>query len=134
MDVILQTNDRDKHLAFRNLERYSDSSGVCARVSARAGAFAGEQLVCTSPERFEAFVAALARMDRDLSGSARFQSDYEEHYVQLSLDASGHVEVTGEVVEYGPRTQRLVFGFETDQTCLRPLIRDLQSVLRVAAT
>jgi len=50
---------------------------------------------------------------------------YEDPYIALEMQGQGHVLVSGDLVVLGECTQRLQFGFLTDQTVLGPLIADL---------
>lgn len=66
-------------------------------------------------------------MDRTPSGSAALKHRYEEHFIKLELDRTGHVGVRGELMDFSSALfQKLVFAFETDQTCLAPLIKDFK--------
>ena len=90
--------------------------------------------MCFHPAQLEAFVTAIARMDRTLRGTARLTSGFEDHYVELEVDHMGGVWVSGELFEYAQQSQHLRFGFRTDQTCLGPLADDLQACLHMPAT
>ena len=133
MDVLLQTNDDAKYLALLNVERFADGSGFCVQLSVRSDAFAGSIQFCFEPSPLEHFVADLERMDRTLTGSARLKPLYEESKVTFEMLRTGGVAVSGDLVQYGGHTHRLQFGFNTDQTCLAPLIRDLHACLVAAA-
>src|SRR5690348_16434584 len=97
MDILLQTNDRDAVLELSTLQPYSKHSGFAARVRVRSGQFAGEAIISSTPEQFQRFLADLTHMDAELTGSARFSSDYEGHYVEFAFGNTGAVEVSGEL-------------------------------------
>lgn len=134
MDIVLQTHDRDALLMFQTLQPYSTYSGFAARVSVRSGQFAGEAIVSSRPDQFQRFLADLDSMDRLLRGSARFESDYEDHYVELSVGSTGTVVVAGTLFYYAELSQQLQFAFRTDQTSLRPLVNELKAFSNMAAT
>ena len=128
MDIVLRTHN-DSYLAFRDIQRYSDQSGFCAQLVARARGFGAQLLFCVEPEAFTAFVEALEAMDRTLTGEARLKPIFEDPFIHVSVGHTGRVTVSGDLVAYGPLTQRLQFALETDQTALGPFIRDLRSCI-----
>ena len=69
-------------------------------------------------------------MDQTLSGSATLRPMWESPFIRLALDHRGHIAVSGEL---GDADQHLRFTFDTDQTCLRPLISDLDACLHLPA-
>jgi len=73
-------------------------------------------------------------MDRALTGSALLKPLYEDHFIELQVDNSGRVTIRGELHEYSASPQHLRFQFETDQTCLAPLVADLRACLQLAVT
>lgn len=129
MDVVLQTHDDAKYLALLGVERYGDASGYCADLVVRSDAFAGRVRFCFEPGPLATFVDAVERMDRDLAGAATLRPLYEETFVSLDVDHAGRVSVSEELVHYAPHTHRLAFEFQTDQTCLGPLVRDLRACM-----
>lgn len=52
--------------------------------------------------------------------------EFEVPFFELEGDGLGHVSVHGLLLQTGPATQKLVFAFSTDQTCLRRLVQDLR--------
>jgi hypothetical protein len=130
MDVVLRTHDDAKYLALRNVKRYGDESGYCVDLEVRSGGFAARVLFCFETVPLARFVTALERMDRDLAGAATLQPLHEDTIViTLALDHAGRVSVSGEIVFHAEHLHRLTFGFETDQTCLGPLVRDLKACM-----
>jgi hypothetical protein len=130
MDVVLQTHTIESPLELRNVEPFAVGAGYSCRLLVRSGGFAGSMLFCFEADALERFLADLDKMDRTLSGSARLAEEREPGFVDLAMSRAGQVSVSGEVFEDG---QRLLFAFGADQTCLRPLIRDLQASTRSAA-
>ena len=59
-------------------------------------------------------------------GTAIIKGQWEEDFLQIESNAMGHVLVSGEIVEHSEFDQRLKFAFQTDQTILPPLARDLR--------
>lgn len=133
MDIVLRTND-ENYLGFRQVQRYSDRSGFGASLVVRTHGFCAELLFAAESEPFVAFIEALEEMDRSLTGKARLEAVFEDPYIELELDHTGKVRVSGDLVAYGSPTQRLQFEFMTDQTALGPFARDLRSCISLAAT
>ena len=133
MDIVLPTQD-ENYLAFRNVERYSDLSGFGAHLVVRTHGFSASLPFTVESEPFVAFVESLEEMDRSLTGTARLKAVFEDPYIELALDHTGKVRVSGDLVAHGALTQRLQFEFLTDQTLLAPFTRDLRSCLSVRAT
>lgn len=130
VDISLLPHSNDPNLILREIKRFADGSGFCCQLQVHSNGFTGQQLFCFEVEPLRQFVAALDEMNCRLTGSARLQPMYEEPYVELEAHSrTGRVTVRGELVVYSAETQRLVFGFDTDQTCLAPLLRALRSCL-----
>lgn len=133
MDIVLLTND-ENYLGFHQVQRYSDLSGFGAFLGVRTHGFRADLLFMVEPEAFVAFIEALEEMDRSLAGKARLKAVYEDPYIELEVDPTGEVRVSGDLVDHGPPRQRLEFEFVTDQTVLGPFARDLRSCLSLQAT
>ena len=133
MDVILQTHD-EHLLALREIERFSDRSGFCCHLVVRAHGFRAQLRFCVEPEPFRAFVEAVERMDRSLTGSARLKPVFEDPFVEITMLGGGKVKVRGDLVAHGELSQRLTFEFLTDQTVLGPFARDLRACMTAPAT
>ena len=53
---------------------------------------------------------------------------WEDDAIRFEMDRSGHVAVSGLLLENGGYTQSLKFEFMTDQTVFVPLLRDLAAL------
>ena len=72
----------------------------------------------------------LAGLYETLTGTVEFKSDYEEWLVmKVTGNGRGGIEVWGELRPDPAIPQRLIFGFEIDQTYLPPVIASLDGVL-----
>ncbi len=127
MDVVLRTNTTDPELSFRGLSRPDPSpyGSYGATLSVHSGGFSGERTFWFSDHKLGQFIAALVAMDEQLSGRARLVDDDQQQHVELEVDHWGGVRVSGTLLQHAP-DQLLRFEFLTDQTCLRPLIEDLE--------
>ena len=112
------------------MKRFKEGSGYISLLVVRSGAFQAEKFFYFEEPVFEQFLEQIIEMNRTLSGKAILKPYYEPEYIAFEMLTAGHVQVTGELFEYSAPAQHLEFGFETDQTCLSPLITDLQSCKR----
>jgi hypothetical protein len=134
MDVVLQTHTTDPMLGLLDVTRFVDGSGYVATLRVCSRGFMLLRPFYFNEGGLFDFVGALGSMDRTLAGVAELRTPYEDDFIRLEVGSHGWVAVTGEVREYGGFDQRLRFGFDTDQTVLRPLVRDLEAVLGLSAS
>lgn len=126
MDIVLATHTENPFLALQNIERYDDGSGFGCLLSV-----CSDWLTATYRFYFEVhpmiqFISALEELDRTLKGEAVLKPMWEEQYVRIAGDGSGHIVVSGELLDHGGNEQRVSFRFATDQTCLSRLVADLR--------
>ena len=127
--IVLSTNTSDPTLELRDIERFADGSGFRAEMFVSCHGFSALRRFYFSERSFRAALKALRRMDEQLQGEARLDEDYEhDQFLQFALDSRGHVSVSGQLVLLDGRPNRLSFTFDTDQTCLAPLVRSLDSL------
>jgi hypothetical protein len=134
MDVVLQTHTTDPMLGLLDITRFADGSGYVATLRVCSRGFMLDRPFYFDESGLFDFVRALGSMDRALAGVAELRTPYEADFIRLELGSRGSVAVTGEVREHSDFDQRLRFGFGTDQTVLRPLVRDLEAVLGLSAS
>lgn len=126
--IVLVTNCFDKVLELRNFQHFSDGPGFSAEMFVRCNGFSAQRPFYWSKDSFHAAIESLRGMDEHMNGKARFEEVYEHaQFLELSMRAHGHVLVSGQLVFLGEYLNRLSFAFETDQTCLAPLIRSLDT-------
>src|SRR5262249_45948747 len=121
----------DPSLNLVGIMRFADGSGYMATLRVRSRGFLLDRAFFFDEPGLTDFVKVLGAMVRCLSGTAELRTPYEDDYIQLALGTRGEVAVAGEVHEYSPFDQLLRFGFDTDQTVLGPLARDLEAILRL---
>lgn len=125
--IILATSSSDPALELRSVERYADGSGFSTEMFVCCHGFSALRRFCFSERSFRAALDALRRMDEQLQGVARLDEDYEhDQFLQFLVDSRGHVTVSGQLVLLDGRTNCLSFTFDTDQTCLEPLVRSFE--------
>jgi len=130
MDIILATNSVDPALALRGIEVFSDGSGISCTLALRSGWMSAAYRLAVEIHPLERFVAALRELDRTLEGEAILKPQWEPQHLRFSGDGLGRVSVAGELIEHGPHRQFVSFEFATDQTCLGPLVRALDALMR----
>lgn len=127
MQIDLQTYDEQRQLSFRSLKRTGNSFSGIVRI--QSGGFSAERPIYFELHNIQSFCDQLESLDRLNPGTAKLRGDYEDDYLEFELLSNGHVHVTGELVEHSELGQHLEFGFQTDQTCIRPFLRDLHKLL-----
>ncbi|WP_439543521.1 WapI family immunity protein [Hyphomicrobium sp.] len=127
MDIILATHCEIPALAFRDWRKFGDASGYVASLDVRTDWIAAERDFYFEVEPLQKFIDALEAIDRTLVGTARLKPLWEEPFVEISGNGRGEILVSGLMIENGHRTQQVRFAFETDQTCLAPLIASLKA-------
>ena len=126
--IVLATNSGDPALELRDVERFADGSGFSSEMFVCCHGFSALRRFYFSERSFRAALKALRRMDEQLQGEARLDEDYEhDQFLQFAVDSRGHVTVSGQLVLLDGRSNRLSFTFDTDQTCLAPFVRALDS-------
>src|SRR4051812_1011675 len=119
--------DADHFFRISEVQRFADGSGFMGRISLRSGSFAlhGHRFYFDGLERF---VGEVRHVYDTLSGRAELRAEYERNHLALVATPLGHVSVSGHFEFFDGESQRLEFGFSTDQTFLPPLIHSLNAV------
>jgi hypothetical protein len=128
MDIILQTNSHEKRLELRNCKKFGDGSGYAVSIFARSGNFSAEIDFYFEEYPLEQFLKNLALMSRTLKGTAILKPMWEDDFVEVKALNLGHISVTGELSQLSDYSQKLSFGFETDQTALAPFVEQLSNL------
>lgn len=131
MDIVLATNSTDPALALRAIEAFNDGSGIGCILEVRSGWLAASYRLSVEPHPLEVYLAALRKLNDTLTGEAVLKPEWEPQHLRMSGDGLGHILVSGELIEHGPHRQVVRFAFETDQTCLPPLITAFEALVRL---
>ncbi len=127
--IRLATNSSNPSLELWDIQRFHDGSGFSCELRVHCDGFSARREFYFSESSFEAARDAIARMDEDLSGEARFEEDVDSsQHLAFTMLPRGHVRVSGELAIASENPTRLTFSFETDQTCLRPLMKALDGL------
>ena len=131
MDIVLRIAEPGHELALVDVYPEDSHPSFRSRIVLRVEAFRADYRFWVERYCVVAFLDAVRAMDGTLQGEARLQPLFESDFVHLRLTKRGGVVVTGELGEAD--SNHLRFKFETDQTCLRPLVADLQQLLESTA-
>jgi hypothetical protein len=125
VEISVQPN---KKITLSSFEKFKDGSGG-AFLEVKSGRFSyyNETFYFDDLARF---TEELKQMYELLSGSTELRFHYESEYIKFEAKSLGHIEITGEFLEYDQIQQRLTFGFEIDQSYLPSLIRQLEIVVQ----
>lgn len=132
--IELQTYDAQKVFRFLDVEVDHKAGELSAILEVQANGFGCKKKIWMG--FLPGFLQELEAMDSGKIGKARMWDDWtfipepsdDNNHITFSLDTLGHVLVSGTIVE-GDYSQRLQFCFQTDQTILRPFIRDLTALI-----
>lgn len=127
--VELATNDAEKLLVLEDIERFSDGSGLKALLRVRSGWLAFEHDFHFSEQHLSDAVSMLEAMSRGKHGIAKLAGTWEPDFLCLELATLGHVEVRGEIGVGDSGNQVVRFCFQTDQTVIPPLLREMKALL-----
>jgi hypothetical protein len=130
MNIVLQTGSGERSLEFRDLRLHSDGFNFETRLVVRSDGFQLERTFYFEPFALQAFLKGLVQLDTTLSGIARLQPLHERDYISFEARPAGHIVVSGEFRQEAEINQLLRFGFQTDQTCLRPLIIEVRKAVQ----
>ncbi len=128
MQVELLTNDNQKRLMLRSLELKGTSFSCIVDLFSEG--FAATRPFYFEQYNLQQFYDQLDLLNKLIPGIARLQGEFEDDYIQLELLKNGHIHVTGEIIQHSELGQHLSFGFQTDQTCIPPLLKTILSILR----
>ena len=126
MNIKLQTHDNKRYLEFRDIV-YAKPSYECILIINSNG-FAAERRFWFGESYLGDFVKNIKYMDSSFEGEAVLREEFEDDFIKISCDKKGHIYVSGLIVEHSEVSQQLEFAFIADQTCLKPLILDIEKL------
>ena len=109
------------------VERFPDGSGYVGRISLRSGNFALHALKFYF-DGLDEFLSQARRLYDALSGSAELRQQWERNHLSITATTRGHIRVAGHFEFFDGESQRLGFGFTSDQTFLPAFIASLERV------
>ncbi|MBI3878866.1 MAG: hypothetical protein HY301_02225 [Verrucomicrobia bacterium] len=114
-------------IEISSIEEFADGSGYVSRLSVGSGRF-----TCSEHpfyfDNLKGFITSLTKAYERVEGRMRLAHAYEKDFVEIEILGTGHVVVSGVVVESDPPRQELRFAFQCDQTFLPELLRSMNQV------
>ena len=132
MDIRLRTSDETSALDLLDL-RYEPGGPAFAGIFVfKSNGYGAKLALWMHVSEIRSLIDRLRVMDTRLQGHAELWPAGDFHRVRLQLTRTGAVEVS---VELGvPTSNYLMARFTTDQTCLSPLIDDLERLMLTAGS
>ena len=126
--ITLHVSQQD-FIEISSVQKFGDGSGYTSRLAVGSWPFscADHHLDFDNLPRF---TKDITKAYERIGGKARLSHTYEKDFVEIEVLGSGHVAVTGSVIQYGPPIQELRFSFACDQTFLPELLRSLREVAK----
>ena len=129
MDVLIGTEAAD-HVAIsvRSAVDPSSDGWLICDVSIAAGAWRGsyETWFCTWD--FPKFRQQLEALHSTLDGTARFDTLEHQLELEFTVDARGHIEISGSASDRAGDGNDLTFSLELDQSYLPAIINQLRAI------
>ena len=129
MNINLQTNSQSKKLELQNIKKTGNNYKCFLIVNSRG--FCVSRSFSFSDYYLKLFLENIIEMNLTFAGEAILKDgDYDDDYISITCEKTGHISVSGELIEYSEHPQSLNFCFQTDQTVLSPLIRDISKLIQ----
>ena len=125
--IELQTNCSNPTLWLSNVEKIGSDAFSC-QLWVHSGPFTCETSFCFDTYSLVEAIASFQHMIDGSPGEATIRYRHEPGFIRFKMNQLGHVIVNGELFDLGLPQQMLKFAFQTDQTVLAPLVRDLSSI------
>ena len=125
--VTLLTNDKNKYLSFTNFIFFGRRGSFTCKVNISSRGFKYEKEVCF--DNMSTFIENIEKMSSTLLGETELNKEFSENFIKFSLNKNGRVIVSASFVEYSEHSQNIFIEFESDQTCLAPLAKELRKVV-----
>lgn len=127
-DVIeLKTNRTTERLSFAT--RYLVQVNFTFDLTVSLNGFSGTSHFCVRRDQIEKMCSDLATMNQAMSGNTTLEDNDSDASVNFQIKPLGQVIVFGQVGG-SHEDNYLKFNFETDQTCIEPLLTDFHKLLK----
>jgi hypothetical protein len=131
-DIIeLKTNRETERLSFAT--RYVVEINFTFDLTITSNGFCGTSHFCIRRDQIEKMCTDLTTMKQAMSGSTTLEDNDSDASINFQMKPQGQVIVYGQVG--GSHEENcLKFSFQTDQTCLAPLLTDFHKLLKNVET
>ncbi len=127
MDIRLRTHDETLALHLLGLRYEPGGHAFIGIFVFKSNGYGAKLALWMHVSEIRKLIDRLRAMDTLLQGHAELWPAGDFHRVRLQLTQRGALEVTAELGV--PTSNYLIARFTTDQTCLAPLIDDLQRLM-----
>jgi hypothetical protein len=126
--IELKTNTETERLSF--VARYWVQLNFTFDLTVLSNGFSGTSHFCIRRDQIEKVCADLNNMHLTLSGQTVLNDNDSDGFLKFEIESTGRLDVSGQIG--GTREDHSVrFRFQTDQTCIPPLIQDFTSLLKL---
>lgn len=127
-DIIeLKTNRETERLSFAT--RYLVQINFTFDLTVLSNGFSGTSHFCVRRDQIEKMCSDLTTMKQAMSGNTTIEDNDSDASVNFQMKPNGQVIVFGQVG--GSHEENyLKFSFQTDQTCIEPLLTDFHKLLK----
>jgi hypothetical protein len=124
------TASSTEFVELSDIERFDDGSGYCAQIRIGSGEYA-----CLGRlfyfDDLKKFLGDLKEIYRVIGGVAELRTRYEKEYLRFDMGPSGHLNITGMLMDYGGLERVFQFGFVADQSYLPPFLKGIEEAIKV---
>lgn len=125
--IELKTNRTTERLSFAT--RYLVQINFTFDLTVLSEKFKGTSHFCVRRQQIEKLCADLTEMKEILSGNTILEDNDSDATINFLIERNGQVTVFGQVGG-SHEDNYLKFKFQTDQTCIEPLIEDFDKLLK----
>jgi hypothetical protein len=127
-DIIeLKTNSQTERLSFAT--RYLVQINFTFDLTVLSNGFSGTSHFCVGRDQIEKMCSDLTTMKQAMSGNTTLEDNDSDASINFQMNPLGQVIVYGQIGG-SHEDNYLKFRFETDQTCLEPLLTDFHRLLK----
>ena len=127
-DIIeLKTNRQTERLSFAT--RYLVQINFTFDLTVLSNGFSGTSHFCVRRDQIEKLCSDLTTMKQAMSGNTTLEDNDSDASINFQMNPLGQVIIYGQIGG-SHEDNYLKFRFETDQTCLEPLLTDFHRLLK----
>ena len=127
-DIIeLKTNSETERLSFAT--RYLVQINFTFDLTVLSNGFSGTSHFCVRRDQIEKMWSDLTIMKQAMSGDTTLEDNDSDASVNFQINSHGQVIVYGQV-DGSHEENYMKFSFQTDQTCIEPLLTDFHKLLK----
>jgi hypothetical protein len=125
--IELKTNSETERLSFAT--RYLVQINFTFDLTVNSNGFSGSSHFCVRREQIEKLCSDLTIMDQTMFGNTILEDNDSDATIKFQMKPHGKVIVCGQV-SGSHEEHYLKFSFQTDHTCIKPLVTDFYKLLK----